>query len=95
MKKTDEKIVKTFFSFKLILIIATFLIIVPQISLSEDTHQGEEEEEAFQNRLELFLGNTHEDGEDGFTVGLFYEYRLSKLFGIGLGAEHVAGDLDF
>ena len=94
MKKTYEKNIKKFFSFKLILTIAVLLILLPEITLCEDIHQGEEEEETFQNRLELFLGNTHENGEDAFSSGLLYEYRLTKLFGIGGFWEYAAGDFD-
>jgi len=50
------------------------------------------------NLVELFLGNTYEDGdhgsENGFSVGLVYERRLDKLFGIGGFYEYVAGDFD-
>ncbi|UCG67222.1 MAG: hypothetical protein JSW12_09655 [Deltaproteobacteria bacterium] len=44
--------------------------------------------------MELFVGDTHEHGEDGFTVGLTYEYRLNELFGIGGFAEYTGGHFD-
>ena len=94
MKKTDEKIVKTSFSFKLILTMVALLIMLPEITMSEDHQQNREDVEAHRHRLELFLGNTHEDGEDAFTSGLFYEYRLSEVFGIGGFWEYAAGDFD-
>lgn len=46
--------------------------------------------------LELFLGDTYEDGEHGdehgLTVGLIYEYRFSELFGTGGFLEYACGD---
>jgi hypothetical protein len=46
--------------------------------------------------LELFLGDTYEDGEHGdehgFTVGLTYEYRFAELFGTGGFVEYACGD---
>jgi len=50
------------------------------------------------NALELFLGNTYEDGdhgdENGFSTALTYERRLSELFGVGVFFEYTAGDFD-
>ena len=35
------------------------------------------------HHVALFLGNTHDHhGDDAFTVGLDYEYRLHDLFGV-------------
>ncbi|UCE49593.1 MAG: hypothetical protein JSW47_05500 [Phycisphaerales bacterium] len=50
------------------------------------------------NMLEVFLGNSYEDAEhrdeNGFTVGLTYERRLSELLGFGGFYEYAAGDFD-
>ena len=50
------------------------------------------------NVAEFFVGNTHEDthhgSENGFTVGLTYERRLSSLWGVGGVYEYAAGDFD-
>lgn len=46
----------------------------------------------FRHSVELFLGNTHEEGKDGFSIGLGYEYRIMDLLGTGLFAEYVDGD---
>ncbi|UCE49348.1 MAG: hypothetical protein JSW47_04235 [Phycisphaerales bacterium] len=50
------------------------------------------------NMFEIFLGNTYEDGdhgsENGFTIGLTYEHRLSELLGFGGFYEYAAGDFD-
>jgi len=45
------------------------------------------------NDLGLFLGGTHTSDEDGFSVGIDYERRLSHLFGIGGVIEYTAGDV--
>lgn len=41
---------------------------------------GEEEEEHGDefgpHRLEVFLGNTYDEGENGVTIGVGYEYRI-------------------
>ncbi len=48
------------------------------------------------NMLNVLVGVTDEGRRDnGATLGLEYERRLSKLFGVGVVAEHVFGDLDF
>jgi hypothetical protein len=73
-----------------------FLMIAMLINIAVAEEEKEEIEEAHRHRhrLELFLGNTHEEGEDAFTSGLFYEYRLSEVFGIGGFWEYAAGDFD-
>ena len=51
-----------------------------------------------QHVIEFFVGNTYEDAhhgsENGFTVGVTYERRLSKLLGVGGAYEYAAGDFD-
>ena len=42
----------------------------------------------------LLMGNTHEGGEDGFTVGINYVYRLSEINGLGGLIEYSSGELD-
>lgn len=46
--------------------------------------------------LGVFIGDTTEDrrAEEGFTLGIDYEYRATERFGIGFTAEHVAGDFN-
>ncbi len=44
----------------------------------------------------MFVGITSESRrEKGIALGIEYERRLNKSFGIGLVAEHTFGDLDF
>lgn len=46
---------------------------------------AQENEREYRNSLGLFIGTTIEDGEEGsFTLGLDYERRLSKPFGVGV-----------
>jgi len=72
-------------------------ITAPQLFAAEHTdvaHQGH----YHRNMAELFLGNTYEDAdhgsENGFTVGITYERRLSELLGFGGFYEYAAGDFD-
>lgn len=52
--------------------------------------------EFHRNFLAGFIGVTHEDRRDnGLALGIEYERRLNKSFGIGLLAEYTIGDLDF
>ncbi|RLA31915.1 MAG: hypothetical protein DRR11_09610 [Gammaproteobacteria bacterium] len=43
----------------------------------------------------MFIGLTSEDRrESGLALGIEYEYRLNRSFGIGVLAEHTFGDVD-
>jgi hypothetical protein len=80
---------------KIILSIAVFLVAMPlDILASEKEHGGHEEYQQHRNRMELFLGNTHEHGEDGFTVGLSYGYLMQEFIGVGGTFEYAAGHFD-
>lgn len=80
---------------KIILVIAVFLVTIPlEIIASEKEHGGHEESQHHRNRMELFLGNTHEHGEDGFTVGLSYGYLLQEFIGVGGLLEYAGGHFD-
>jgi hypothetical protein len=58
---------------------------------SEETEDQKESTES-RHRVELFLGNTHDDGENGLSIGLGYEYRIVEYLGVGLFAEYADGD---
>jgi len=74
------------------LMMALLVLLVPvKIRAEEAGHGGKEKVLENRHGIELFLGNTHEDGEDGFSVGLSYEYRLNQLFGIGGIVEYASG----
>ena len=52
-------------------------------------------EEFHPNFVALFVGLTSEDRrETGLALGIEYEYRLNRAFGIGVLAEHTFGDID-
>ena len=76
------------------LILVILVLLMPVKIPAEEAGHGSKGE-VLENRhgIELFLGNAHDDGEDGFTVGLGYEYRLNQLFGIGGFMEFTGGDL--
>ena len=65
-------------------LIAVLLVTIPVKSIAEETGQGDKKNASESRRgIEFFLGNTHDDGEEGLSVGLSYEYRLTQMFGIG------------
>ncbi len=43
--------------------------------------------------MALFLGSTHADDEDEFTVGLDYEYLFHEMLGVGCLIDHAEGKL--
>lgn len=45
--------------------------------------QHEEEEAEKRHALALFVGNTHDGDENGFTLGLDYAYRFNRWIGLG------------
>jgi hypothetical protein len=75
------------------LMMALLVLLMPVKIPAEEAGHGSKEK-GLENRhgIELFIGNTHDDGEDGFSVGLSYEYRLNQLFGIGGEVEYAGGD---
>ncbi len=64
-------------------------------SNEHETTSGHEAAHNFHpNFLGVFLGFTDEGRLEGFALGIEYERRLNKSFGIGVLAEHTFGDLD-
>ena len=62
---------------------------VPAFGQHKEDHHGHK------HHVAMFLGNTHNyHGEDAFTVGLDYEFRLHSLLGVGALIDHAAGDID-
>lgn len=57
-----------------------------------ENEQAEELAEEGRNELGVFLGVTVTEDESGFSVGLDYEYRISRLFGIGAVLEYTGMD---
>jgi len=54
-----------------------------------------ESQEFHANTLGIFVGDTFEGREEALTLGIEYERRFSKSFGVGVLAEYVSDDLDF
>ncbi len=75
--------------------ITLLLIMLPlQMVVAVEEEGIQKEGEESYHALELFLGNTHEHSENGFTVGLAYGYRLTELFGAGAFWEYAADPFD-
>ena len=75
------------------LMMILLVLLVPVKIPAEEAGHGSKEK-GLENRhgIELFLGNTNHDEENGITVGLGYEYRLNQLFGIGGIVEYAGVD---
>jgi len=74
------------------LIVVTFIAGQALPEESVNTHHEEGLENS--NEMALFLGGSHHEDENGFSVGLDYEHRLSPILGIGGLVEYSAGDFD-
>jgi hypothetical protein len=62
----------------------------------ETAHEHAGAHEFHPNLIALFVGVTHEGrNENELTLGIEYERRLNKSFGVGIVAEHSIGDIDF
>lgn len=71
------------------------LLIVPFSVIAEESDHGKHTSELeHRHHVAFFLGNTQDGSEDGFSVGMDYEYRLSRLFGIGGLAEYADGEFN-
>lgn len=66
-----------------------FEILAEEVEHSE--HGGAHEH---RHHLALFLGATHTDEEDEFSIGIDYEYRLKPILGVGGLIEYTGGDLE-
>jgi len=51
-----------------------------------------ETESEHHNVISVFVGNSHSGSENGATIGLGYERRLSSLVGVGAFLERAGGD---
>ena len=66
---------------RLVFITAAFLLtLFPTAAIAEQERGGHAGGIEHFHRLEVLLGNMHEDGEDGFMRGLIYEYSLTENF---------------
>ena len=75
-------------------LMAVLILSVPAFGQHEAAnHEAGHQEH--KHHVAIFLGNTHDyHGEDAFTVGLDYEFRLHDLLGVGALIDHAAGDIE-
>jgi len=84
------------------LIVTLFLLWAPGLAFGQksidaltEKHNTNKTYPHGRNHLSLFIGNTDiEREEQGFTVGLDYEYRVNELLGLGTVVEYAAGGID-
>lgn len=76
----------------LLLLIVVMSVTVPSTGAAAEGEEAEWAEEG-RNSLGLFLGAAMRDDDVNFSLGVDYELRLSRLFGIGAVGEWTAGDL--
>ena len=76
-------------------VVMAVIFLVLTISRPVMAMTGEEAEGAeYPHRLELFLGGTQAEESLDLAVGLSYEYRLSRLFGLGAFLEYAKKEND-
>ena len=81
---------KSMKTLSMVVLLVSLLATVPAFAQHEDAAHG-----GHKHHISVFLGNTHDyHGEDAFTVGLDYEYRLTDLFGIGALIDQAGGDIE-
>jgi len=78
---------------KFLLAVAVALIFAA-LSLNHAVFAAESKESYEENEVGLFLGGSHHSHENGFSVGLDYERRISALFGVGGLVEYTTEDFD-
>ena len=77
----------------LVLSFSVFALVMPlQVLAAEEAHEEHKESHYHRHHVGLFLGNTQDEHEDTFTVGLDYEYRFSQYVGIGFLGEYLGKD---
>ena len=79
----------------LCVLLALALAPQPIRAAGDESAQGKTKEwaEEGRNDLSLFIGVTRAGGESGLGLGLDYERRLSRRFGIGGVIEYTGGDI--
>lgn len=60
-----------------------------------ETGTHEDEHAHHKNEIAGFVGLTHEGRDDGLSLGVEYERRVTEAFGIGALAERTSGDFDY
>lgn len=65
---------------------------LPFALFSQD--EGSKEEEDKKNGLAVFLGATSNKDATVFAIGLDYQYRITKLIGVGAVADYASGSIE-
>jgi hypothetical protein len=76
------------------LLVAAVALIFTALFLNTAVFAAESREAQEQNEVGLFLGGSHHSHENGFSVGLDYEHRISDMFGVGGLVEYTTEDFD-
>ena len=76
--------------YKQIILVTALLLFL----LSPGNIWGQEEEEGPEGKsdISLFLGASSNSEATAFTIGMDYQYRISRLFGVGVILDHATGD---
>jgi hypothetical protein len=77
-------------------LLALMLPVAASAAAQESKVEALEAEAAGPHHLSVILGGTRvpEHQETGFTIGLDYEYRVSRTVGLGVVVEHAFGEID-
>ncbi len=68
-------------------------LLLPLFAFSQETGGEEKGEEEKRSSLSVFFGGTTNSESSAFTIGADYQYRISRLFGIGALIDHATGDI--
>ncbi len=76
---------------KQVILVTSLLLIV----LLPGNIWGQEEKEAPEDKsdISLFLGASSSSNETAFTIGMDYQYRISRVFGVGVILDYAGGDI--
>ena len=80
-----------FCNFSKKILVFTALLCIPLTILSQEEN-GEEEEN--KNDIVVFIGGTSNHESTAFTLGIGYQYRISRLIGVGGFLDHAFGDIN-
>jgi len=69
----------------------TVLLCIPLTALSQE-EKGEEEEN--KNDIVVFMGGTSSHESTAFTLGIGYQYKITRLIGVGGFLDHAFGDIN-
>ena len=69
----------------------TALLCLPFAVFSQDENSEEEETK---NDIVVFLGGTSNNESSAFTLGVGYQYKITRLIGVGGFLDHAFGDIN-